>query len=532
MANEVKINVSADTAGATKKLSSMSDQMKAVGRTATIAGGAILAMGAGSLMQFSKLGDQVHKLSMRTGFSTETLSELRLAAELSGTSLESLEKGIGRMQRTLLDASEGMVSAEDALTRMGLSADTLKGLNPEEQFEIMTNALANIEDPSVRAATAMEVFGRAGTQLLPMMASGQEGLDAMKEKAHELGLVFDQEAANKAAKLTDGLTTLKGSMTGVMMTIAESLAPVVTSLAAKIETGVQSITKWTEANPGLTRVIVLAVAAVGGLLAVLGPLLMLLPGIVAIAPAVGLAFHAMLGPLGLITGAITLVIVAVVALKKAWEENLFGIQDITKQIWEKVAGLIGTAIDWIVEKLNKMIDGVNAVGGIFGKQIPHIEEIGASILDLGKSVQNTAKDFLGLGKASRDATNQIIEDRSRLNVSSIMALSSASQGGAGTGFGGGGSIGGGGGMGGSGRFAPAMTAEQIAAANIFRKQLQFLTNPEAQIGNLTHEQITGGLRKIGLSDRMPASFTVDHFGQASIEYPAIEWQQIEESNTT
>ena len=231
MANEVKINVSANTADATKKLSSMSDQMKAVGRSATIAGGAILAMGAGSLMQFSKLGDQVHKLAMRTGFSTETLSELRLAAELSGTSLESLEKGIGRMQRTLLDASEGMVSAEDAIARMGLSAEALQGLNPEEQFEIMTTALARMEDPSIRAATAMEVFGRAGTQLLPMLAGGEEGLEAMKQQAHDLGLVFDQEAANKAAKLTDGLTTLKGSVTGVMLTIAGALAPAVTSIA-------------------------------------------------------------------------------------------------------------------------------------------------------------------------------------------------------------------------------------------------------------------------------------------------------------
>ena len=141
-------------------------------------------------------------MALRTGFSTETLSELRVAADLSGTSLKSMETGVRKMQRTISEAGEGVALATDALDKLGVTTDDLAGKSPEEQFELLTNALAGLTDQNEKVAVAMDVFGKSGVDLLPMLASGKEGLDAMKQKAHDLGLVMDQEAAEKAAKLT------------------------------------------------------------------------------------------------------------------------------------------------------------------------------------------------------------------------------------------------------------------------------------------------------------------------------------------
>jgi len=441
MANEVVIHVNADVAKAKAGLAGIADKMKSVGRAATVAGGLITGLGVASITQFAKLGDEVQKMALRTGFSTEALSELRVAADLSGSSLKGMETGIRRMSKVIVDAKDGLGESVDALDRMGVSVDDLVGKSPEQQFEILSMALAGMTDKTAQAATAQEVFGRAGTALLPMLAGGAAGLEEMKQKAHEMGVVFDQEAADKAARLSDSFTTLKGSLQGVMLAIAEQLAPVITDFAEKATTAISKISAWTDANPGLTQVIVLVSAAIGGLLLVLGPLLMFLPGIVAIAPAVGAAFTLMMGPVGLIVLAIAALVAGVVGLAVAWNKNLGGIQEKTQavfgfikdlyesklgwilpggalikglimlkdhwgaiwggmkdfflSIWNKILEGIATAVNFIVKKLNLLIDGLNAINPF--KQIPPIEEMADALMDLGSAAVDAIDDFIQLG---------------------------------------------------------------------------------------------------------------------------------------
>ncbi len=180
---------------------------------------------------YAKAGDEIQKMALRTDFATESLSEFKHALELSGASLETLEKGVKKMAKTIVDAADGLATYVRAFDRMGLSAEELINLAPEKQFEKITMALADMENPTLRAATAQEVFGRAGTALLPMLAQGAEGIAAMRQEARDLGLVFDQEAADAAAKFNDDLLRLKGTMTGLKMEIAEELLPTLNTLA-------------------------------------------------------------------------------------------------------------------------------------------------------------------------------------------------------------------------------------------------------------------------------------------------------------
>ena len=246
MANEVIINVKANTAKAESGLDRLRGGMNKVGMAATIAGGAIVGFGVASLKSFASAGDEVQKMAIKTGFSTEALSGLRLAAELSGTSLAGLEKGIGRMQRTILDAKDGLSTAEDALARMGIQLDDLEGKNQEEVFKIMLKGLAGISHDGDRAATAMQVFGRAGTALLPMLEGGVEGLEELTGKAAEMGMEFSQNSANSAARLNDSMTTLKASMSGVMMVMGESLAPIISDLAERLGDTIAKVSAWAD----------------------------------------------------------------------------------------------------------------------------------------------------------------------------------------------------------------------------------------------------------------------------------------------
>ncbi len=255
------------------------EKFKQAGRTMAVAGAAITGAFTLMIREYVKAGDELHKMSLRTSISVEALSALKFAAEISGASIDDIEKGIKKMSKTILDASDGLATYVRAFDRIGLSAEELIKLSPEEQFDKIAKAIAAVENPTIRAATAQDIFGRAGTKLLPLFAAGEEGLEKLKKRAHELGIVFDQEAADKAAILNDAMTDLKGSLAGASRSIVETLVPVITDLSGKISNIVIEVKDWVKENPKLTEVLVKVAAALGAVMLVAGPLLIALPGL-------------------------------------------------------------------------------------------------------------------------------------------------------------------------------------------------------------------------------------------------------------
>jgi len=281
--------------------------MRKVGSAMTIVGGAITGVMAGVVKSFAKAGDEVQKMALRTGFSTEALSEFRHAAELSGTDLKGLEVAVRRMQRFINDAGFGTKEYTDTLDQLGITYEQLKGLTPEKQFELLTIAVADIEDHTTKAALAQELFGRSGTALLPMLADGAAGLEKMRQEARDLGLVFSQEVANKAAQFNDALTTLKGSLQGVVIQIGPVIADLALEFIPKLVEAVKGVRDWILQNQELVKTIITVGAKVGPLLLVLGPLVRMLPGLAIAFKGVSTACLALagMGGLGAVTAALT-----------------------------------------------------------------------------------------------------------------------------------------------------------------------------------------------------------------------------------
>ena len=293
---------------------------RAAGVAVTAAGAAITGTVGMMIKSYVQAGDEVQKMAIRTGMSTESLSELRYAANICGASLNEVELGVKKMSKTILDAAEGQAEYIDAFARINLKAEELIALSPEEQFDKIARAIANTESPTIRAATAQEIFGRAGTKLLPLFKEGPAGLEALRKKAHELGIVFDQEAANKAAVLNDAITTLKSSLSGVGNVVAGTLAPAITGLVGKITGVIVKVKEWMTAHPGLSGAIIKVVTAMGLLMTATGPILIVLPTLVTSLKMLRLAQLSTLGPIGLATAALAGLAVGLLAVKDATDK--------------------------------------------------------------------------------------------------------------------------------------------------------------------------------------------------------------------
>jgi polyhydroxyalkanoate synthesis regulator phasin len=221
---------------------------------------ALAGMGAaitGSLtamaVSWGKSGEEIAKMSQKTGMSAKTLSELKYAADMSGATIDSLETSFQKMSSVLFDAQNGSKASADALNNLGLSITQLTGMKPEDQFMTVASALAGVGDASTRAALAQDVFGKAGTDLLPMLANGTQGLNDMMTEADRLGVAFDEKAAAAAARFNDALEKMAAAGEGVKNIIGEAVAPALEDNANAVTSMTTAITGWLGLHPDMAK---------------------------------------------------------------------------------------------------------------------------------------------------------------------------------------------------------------------------------------------------------------------------------------
>lgn len=208
----------------------VSTAFKAVAAAAAVGAVAVGAFALKSITEFSKVGDEIEKMAIRTGMGAEAISALRVAADASGTSIETVETAIKVMNKSISDLSGNTKMGEAAFKALGLSFASIKELSPEEQFGQIGNAIAQLPSAAERTAAAMALFGKAGTDLIPLFEEGTFSMEAWSQKAKELGVSFDDLSATQAAQLNDALGEMQMAFQGVMLQVGGALAPVITAL--------------------------------------------------------------------------------------------------------------------------------------------------------------------------------------------------------------------------------------------------------------------------------------------------------------
>lgn len=242
-----------------------------------IQGGSLAVLGAlgAAVSHFAEQGSRLNDMSVATGVSVESLSELGYAAKQTGVDLDSLQGGLKGLAKFTGNVAAGSKGAIHTLSQLGISAATFMAARPEQRIGLLADGLRTIEDPGVRAALAMKTLGRAGESLLPMLADGSAGLNAFAARARELGIVITGEEAAKADALGDAWDDLKAVFGAIAFQTGAALADTMQMLIATAITGAQAVLEFVRANQGL--VVALATAAVVGL--VVGGVFLTLAGI-------------------------------------------------------------------------------------------------------------------------------------------------------------------------------------------------------------------------------------------------------------
>ena len=122
----VKDETKTGLAGITSRLNSMAGSLASAGAKLGGIGAAITAPILAALPSWAAGGDALDKMSRRTGASVTALSELRYAANLSGTDIETVETALKKL-------SVAMHKADEQGAGNGFPADVLHGFTPSGQ---------------------------------------------------------------------------------------------------------------------------------------------------------------------------------------------------------------------------------------------------------------------------------------------------------------------------------------------------------------------------------------------------------------
>jgi len=216
-------------------------------------------------MKSLEAADAMNDLSQRTGVSVEALSRFKKAAGMSGTDIDSVAKSLAKFSRTIYEGK-----ADKGLATLGLSAKDASGkLKTADAVMLeVANKFKAMPDGIEKTALSMELFGKSGQDMIPMLNMGGDAIEKMGGK-------MTTAFAQKADEYNDKLTMIQGKIGGMATSLTIALIPALDKVASTVLAFTDAFTKmpdWLQTVIGLTIGFTFALTA-------LAPALILVSGL-------------------------------------------------------------------------------------------------------------------------------------------------------------------------------------------------------------------------------------------------------------
>lgn len=195
----------------------------------------------GVKIEIKKTNDEIAKNGDKTG-------ELR-------NKVEGLNLKLGELEGELN-------SAGDAFSKLGISVKNADGstksfsallLETADRFKVMPEG-------AEKTALAMELFGRSGKDLIPVLNLGKDGIEDMMKRADELGLTLNQKTIGAVNRFITSQKDLKDSSDALKIAVGTLTAPVL----ARFNEGLNNVLQKLIQTEGPVKDVTAGVLAFGG----------------------------------------------------------------------------------------------------------------------------------------------------------------------------------------------------------------------------------------------------------------------------
>jgi hypothetical protein len=389
----------------TSRIGPLGGALSALAPVATVGG---LAALVGKTIE---AGDKFNDLSQRTGVSVESLAKFNKAAATSGTDIDAVAKSLGKLSKGMYEAAEtGKGPTADALKALGISAkDAAGNLKSADQVTLeIANKFKTMPDGVEKTALAMQLFGKSGAEMIPMLNEGGAAIESLSVK-------MNAAFAKKADEYNDKLAALGGKVGGLAAGITVALLPAldaVTTVLTAVVDGFSSLPGPIQAIAGGLALLAVSFTVLAPIVASVITVLGAFQGL-----AIGATIAGWLGALGPLTTALATFAATIVGWPLLIGAALVAVGVLIYAFRDdigKVVAAIGKTIYGAVDAVNKTIrDGIgatwswlqSAIGNVAGGLVRPFEAAAGAIKGVLRSVlqfgANVINGFLG-------AINQMI----------------------------------------------------------------------------------------------------------------------------
>jgi hypothetical protein len=225
----IEVRFSGNTAPLEKSVGKANAAIAGFAKTAAISLAGALSVGAfvSATKAAINYADSIDEMAEKVGIAAEELSALSYAAKVNGVSTEQLQTGLTMLIRSMGEGAEKFdalgVSIYKSNGQLRSANDVL--VDVAEKFSAMEEGVG-------KSQWALELFGRSGLNLIPVLNLGSKGLAKATEEARLFGRVVSGETAKSAAKFNDNLVRLQSAFDGLIL---EAIGPIIPQLAELTE---------------------------------------------------------------------------------------------------------------------------------------------------------------------------------------------------------------------------------------------------------------------------------------------------------
>lgn len=202
-------------------------QTKAVAVSGALSGIGVGVL-AGAIKQTIDDWDELGKAAQRAGFqSAQSISEFQFAAKLAGVDAAGFEQAVGKLSAKMADAAGGNKEAAATFAAMGVKIKDANGQLRDSESVVtdLARAFAGYKDGPEKTALALDLFGKAGKQLIPLLNGGAEGLEKLRAEFRQLHGQITGDMTRAAEQFNDNISRLQAAAGGFTRELTAGMLP-------------------------------------------------------------------------------------------------------------------------------------------------------------------------------------------------------------------------------------------------------------------------------------------------------------------
>lgn len=367
-----------------KTFNNVANAGKAIGKAAVVGTAAAGAAIWGLANKSASTADEIDKMSQKLGLSREGYQEWSYVLSQSGIEIESMSSGMKTLTTRISEAGEGAGKGAELFEQMGITITD--SMTQEDVFNATVKAMQGMEDGTEKAALAIDLFGKSGQDMMPLLNGSAESVENLKDKAEELGIILDDETIDAGVEFTDSMDSLKTSLGAVGTNLGTIFLPYLTDFSDWVTENMPTIQeKMDTFAEGLETGVNFLIENKDIVLPILGAIAAAILAIAVAQTILNIAMYA--NPAILIATAIIVLITSIVAaialVVTHWDEFKAGLIICWDDFKEKISG-IG---EWLGEKFTSAVENIKEAFSGIGEFFEGIwEDITSWFTDIGTTI--------------------------------------------------------------------------------------------------------------------------------------------------